>query len=354
MENESAQPRSSGTLILGAITCLILSGGFAIMIYAIAKSDSACGSCSEFQIFAVSAGVASAALVVGGLLGFLFSIPRSGAQDNNDPYPDNSNLVEISDWLTKVLVGASLVTLTKIPPQLRLLADWIGQNGYGDQKDGSVFALTLLIFYAVCGFLWMYVWTRLHFANALKASRSQSTLLDIQKTTADTLAAVNESLAELKRTAAAAKESPVAALLLQALSLPPPPAGTDAESVALRNQAKFMGRSELSEHPESRKIAIQYSRLLDEQFKERDEAIRVLKGTLLARRKKGISFDDDDVALNFNIACYLNRKAREENNQNTQETLRLEAINMLREAIQRDANIKAEAKSDADLADLTF
>ena len=314
---------------MNAIGGLILTGVFVIIFYALSKNCSPCAtSCSGLQILAVSAGIALAALMVGGLLGFLFSIPRSGAQNQNTAYPDNSNLVDISDWLTKILVGAGLVTLTKIPPKLGLLANWLGKNGFHNENDGPVFALALLIFFAVCGFLWVYVWTRLNFSRDLTDARSQAALLN------------------------AIKESPVASLLLRALSLPP--AKKDDESKALRDQAKFMGESELSEHPESRKIAIQYSRLLDEQFNDRDQAIHVLKDTLAVRRKNGTPFDADDVALNFNVACYLNRKAKEENDAARKAALRSEAVTLLREAAQHDDGIKSEMKDDADVADLTL
>jgi hypothetical protein len=327
MKDKSA-PQSRSSSLLNAIGCLILFGILVIGFYALSKSCSPCACCSGLQIFAVSVVIGLAALVVGSLLGFLFSIPRSGGQDKNDPYPDNSNLVDISDWLTKVLVGASLVTLTKIPPKLHLLADWIGQNGYNDQKDGTIFALALLIFFAVCGFLWMYVWTRLYFSQDLIDARSQTALLN------------------------AIKESPVANLLLRALSLPP--TKQDDESKALRDQAKFMGESELSENPESRKIAIQYSRLLDEQFNDREEAIKILKETLALRRKNKLPFDIDDAALNFNLACYLNRNAKAENDAVRKGELRSEAIKLLREAEQSDSSIASEIKEDADLDDLTL
>ncbi len=320
-------PRSND--FLTAISGSILVGLVVIIAYAVSKSCLRCVAPGPgLQILAVSAGIALAALVVGGLLGFLFAIPRSGAQDKDAAYPDNSNLVDISDWLTKILVGAGLVTLTKIPPKLGLLADWLGAKGLNGEKDGAVFALTLLIFFAVCGFLWVYVWTRLNFSRDLTDARSQNALLN------------------------AIKESPVASLLLKALSLPV--AKADDESKALRDQAKFMGKSELSEHPESRKIAIQYSRLLDEQFGKRDDAIGVLKDTLATRRNNGMPFDTDDAALNYNLACYLNRKAKQESDAAKKDQLRSEAVSLLREAAKQDAEIKDEIKEDPDIADLTL
>ena len=86
---------------------------------------------------------AGAFLLVGFLLGFIFAIPRI-SQNQHHPaamgphgpdrsrlepsedsaklgvYP-NSNLVEISDWLTKILVGVGLVQLNKIPAKVQAL-----------------------------------------------------------------------------------------------------------------------------------------------------------------------------------------------------------------------------------------
>jgi hypothetical protein len=95
----------------------------------------------------------------------------------------------------EILAGAGLVTLTKIPPKLGLLADW--QKWPQQRKGRPGFRPGAANFFAMCGFLWVYVWTRLNFSNDLINARSQAALLN------------------------AIKESPVASLLLRALSLPP-------------------------------------------------------------------------------------------------------------------------------------
>lgn len=69
-------------------------------------------------------------LAIGGLLGFIFSVPKMISEnkapltnDNSRPtnallttkYQENTNLTQISDWLTKVLIGAGLVQLREFP-----------------------------------------------------------------------------------------------------------------------------------------------------------------------------------------------------------------------------------------------
>jgi hypothetical protein len=70
---------------------------------------------------------ALAALVSGGLLGFLFGIPRS--QHNNPSagrYAVNTNLEQVSDWLTKILIGAVLIQLGSVGSGAVRLFDVVG------------------------------------------------------------------------------------------------------------------------------------------------------------------------------------------------------------------------------------
>jgi hypothetical protein len=141
-----------------------------------------------YGIVAKTAGVgilfAGSAFIVGALLGFLFGFPpapsssspgvqTSGAQPKSQGLPasngtagpppssvfQNTNLQEISDWLTKVIVGASLVELTKLPPALDQFVTYIaiGINPY--DPSGPV-ALFILVYFWSCGLLYGYLWTR--------------------------------------------------------------------------------------------------------------------------------------------------------------------------------------------------
>jgi hypothetical protein len=58
--------------------------------------------------------IAIASAATGYLLGFLFGISRSlqggdSSESNSQSFPGNTNLEQISDWLTKILVGVGLV-----------------------------------------------------------------------------------------------------------------------------------------------------------------------------------------------------------------------------------------------------
>jgi hypothetical protein len=73
-----------------------------------------------------------ACLFAGALVGFLFGIPKttqdpkaaSGTVEVQQKV--NTNLEDISDWMTKIFVGLGLSQIAKIPPRLQLAAGYIG------------------------------------------------------------------------------------------------------------------------------------------------------------------------------------------------------------------------------------
>src|ERR1700743_738960 len=91
-----------------AITCFLL-GTVVIAIYGASVRDS-------WRAFSILELVAGASWGVGSVLGFLFGVPRlrtsTGAQPpvgDRSQFTPNTNLEQISDWLTKIIVGATLV-----------------------------------------------------------------------------------------------------------------------------------------------------------------------------------------------------------------------------------------------------
>jgi hypothetical protein len=158
-----------------AVTCLI------IPIFA-AQST---GVRQFASVVGVALVVACAAMLTGGFLGFLFGIPRTlqgeasrATQDTGKPANDskdqpqttfahNTNLEQISDWLTKILVGVGLTQITSIPKAITEFADYVGP-GLGDFPNSSVFAIALLLFSLIVGFLISYLWTSLHLAELFR------------------------------------------------------------------------------------------------------------------------------------------------------------------------------------------
>src|SRR5215204_5036319 len=86
------------------------------------------------RIIGVSLLWAASTWVSGGFLGFLFAIPQSASRNAGDvfsssaAYRSNSNLEEISDWLTKILVGLGLVQLGRLTTSTHQLIDFISPS----------------------------------------------------------------------------------------------------------------------------------------------------------------------------------------------------------------------------------
>lgn len=134
-----------------------------------------------------------ACLFIGFLLGFLFGIPRSlqgpagaprSAIDDpnfgNDRYAANTNLEQISDWLTKILVGVGLTQLTTLPARLLGFGTYFGPLlGPGDNQGVAVAAA---LFFGIGGFLSGYIWTRLYLGREFFLADSY-TATDLAKAT---------------------------------------------------------------------------------------------------------------------------------------------------------------------------
>jgi hypothetical protein len=118
--------------------------------------------------------VAGAFFMGGALLGYLFGLCPTGASPNqslNSPSVPRTNLEEIADWLTKLILGAGLVELTRLRGPIRDLAAYMAKgvnppylNPAGDKwiyEPGSPpVALAIMGFFSAAGLLYGYLWTR--------------------------------------------------------------------------------------------------------------------------------------------------------------------------------------------------
>jgi len=139
-------------------------------------------------ILSVGSVSGAAAMMTGGLLGFLLGTPRtvfpsagkaaaispSGAgatlpaggvqtgsgQTSGSDYEPNTNLEQISDWLVKILVGVGLTQIADLPNRLHALAAYLGP-ALGGVASSQSFAAMLLVFFAITGFAAGFLWARL-------------------------------------------------------------------------------------------------------------------------------------------------------------------------------------------------
>jgi hypothetical protein len=122
-----------------------------------------------FSIVGVGAAVAAAAFFAGVLLGFLFGLPKT--IDKSEPtkarLATNTNLDQISDWLTKILVGLGLVQIGKLTHGVSNLGASIAP-GLGNGSGAKAFAVALLIYSVLDGFLVGYIWTRIDLSRRFR------------------------------------------------------------------------------------------------------------------------------------------------------------------------------------------
>lgn len=106
--------------------------------------------------------IAFAALLGGALVGFLFGLPRAKAADtsgNSPSYRPNSNLEEMSDWMTKLIVGIGLIQLGTIADAFSRASQAAGV-AIGFETGAQFLAGAWILFFAVTGFLGTYLWAR--------------------------------------------------------------------------------------------------------------------------------------------------------------------------------------------------
>jgi hypothetical protein len=128
--------------------------------------------------------VAGAFFIAGALLGYLFGLrPASVSKDgiSNSTATPHTNLEEIADWLTKLILGAGLVELTRLRSPIgdftRFMATGVNPpffvRGQQNEDPGSpAIALAIMSFFSASGLLYGYLWTR--YQQALKDSDAKA------------------------------------------------------------------------------------------------------------------------------------------------------------------------------------
>lgn len=140
------------------ISGILVGCGFLVLLITSVSAGARHGCWSNaLRVLGAGGGLAGASLSVGGLLGFLFGVPRGPEKSTGDrPWVVNTNLVQISDWLTKMLVGLSLAVLFQIPDRLSEFGKY-----FGEELGSESLAVSFLIHFGASGFLIGYLMTRL-------------------------------------------------------------------------------------------------------------------------------------------------------------------------------------------------
>jgi hypothetical protein len=136
---------------------------------------------------------AGAAFISGVMLGYLFGLRPSGETKNAasqaSASPAQSNLEEIADWLTKLILGAGLVALTKLPGPILKFAIFMAGGvdpmppapvPQGVQGNPAI-ALAIMGFFSTCGLLYGYLWTRYEHAVTSDSDADTSALATVAR-----------------------------------------------------------------------------------------------------------------------------------------------------------------------------
>jgi hypothetical protein len=185
MSNDKNAPQDENQplrKLLITLLVVIAVGVVAIALFCLQAATISAG----VSIAAFGIALAGASLLVGGLTGLLFGIPRRLQNADENPvkdakqggesksvYASNTNLEQISDWLTKILVGVGLTQIGGIGKLINGIGEKAGPALGGFTASKST-AIALIIFFVVSGFLFGYLWTRLFLGRWLTEAESAS------------------------------------------------------------------------------------------------------------------------------------------------------------------------------------
>lgn len=106
------------------------------------------------------------ALSVGAFFGFLFGIPRAAAEDpGNSTYRPSTNLEQVSDWLTKILIGVGLVQLAAISSGLTAIGTLVSGTVSPPPAGVAIVSQLVVVVFLVIGFQSSFLWTRLYYGR---------------------------------------------------------------------------------------------------------------------------------------------------------------------------------------------
>lgn len=162
---ESTDPERVGRLrtYRRAAQWLVIIALAAAVVYGAACAPKDRGLLAAFAAFMAAA----APFSLGVFIGFLFGIPKTRQEpplrdgERAHPVQPNTNLEQISDWLTKILIGVGLTQLTQIPRELQGVAEYLAHSIGGEANGASGVVAAILVYFSIAGFLWGFLVTRL-------------------------------------------------------------------------------------------------------------------------------------------------------------------------------------------------
>ena len=194
-EMDASRASANFVIIVTGMTCMYLLGFFVLVLFAFTTS----GGNNWGEVLAITSIIAIASIVVGFLVGFLFGIPRISEETSellkemmatshsgktlppSLKYRVNTNLEQVSDWLTKILVGIGLTQFNTFKDTLGTISNNIATTIPGLQHAQPVITGSM-VYFALVGFLEGYLLARLIlpavFVEAEKGMQKMKTNLE--------------------------------------------------------------------------------------------------------------------------------------------------------------------------------
>lgn len=170
-------------LIIGAVITVAEFTGIALILgFSLATDD-------WVKVFTTTTMIAMAVLITGVAIGFLFGIPRTIQEKHDAPnlrpesaeihkpegtrrYKVNTNLEQVSDWLTKILVGVGLTQFREIKTAMDDLLNRFSADLPSLQNAKPLMTATIVL-YLILGFLGGYALTRLYLSSKISQADSE-------------------------------------------------------------------------------------------------------------------------------------------------------------------------------------
>ncbi len=165
--------QSAANLLVSFVAAFLLTA-IGITVYATSRGGAG-------RTMALAGMIAASAVVAGGVIGFLFALPRSVTvvippsragpekQLTDITVHPNTNLEEVSDWVVKITVGLTLTQLGKVPRVATGLFDLLGHS-LGGSPQNVIFIGSLIVFCSIVGFLMGWLSTRMFIGRWMAVS----------------------------------------------------------------------------------------------------------------------------------------------------------------------------------------
>jgi hypothetical protein len=161
--------------VLTLVWFLIAIGLLSLLIPSWAQKISG-GWVAALTVLSSGLFLAGASTVTGSLVGFLFGVPRYRRLERDGHAPTelpsdfstapNTNLEQISDWLSKIIVGVGLTQIPEIGRFFEALGRRWGA-AFGPAPAGEIIAISITVHYLVMGFFQGFLLSSLWMPGAI-------------------------------------------------------------------------------------------------------------------------------------------------------------------------------------------